>query len=118
MKNRILIIEDEPEILEILTTVLTQNNYRVTGIKQTDDIIGAIKEYEPNLVLTDYLLFGMDGGSICQFIKTNPETNHIPVILITAYKSLADALGSAGFDDFIPKPFNIKALIKTIKAHI
>jgi two-component system, OmpR family, phosphate regulon response regulator PhoB len=118
MLKRILIIEDDNAILNVLETVLGNNNFDVSGINRTDNIIETIKEYKPDLVLTDYLLFGMDGGHICQLIKSTKETNHIPVILITAYKDLAVALGNFGFDAFITKPFSIKGLLKTIKSFL
>jgi CheY-like chemotaxis protein len=56
----------------------------------------------------------MNGGKICQLIKSTPETCHLPVILISAYHELAISLGNFGFDAFIPKPFDINHLVKTI----
>ncbi|MEO3406237.1 response regulator [Mucilaginibacter sp. CAU 1740] len=114
MPKNILIIEDDAEILSVLETVLTFNNFEVTGLSQTDDIIAAVKNHKPDLVLTDYMLPGLNGGRICQLIKTNEETKHIPVILISAYHEQAIALVNFGYDAFVPKPFDVNKLVKTI----
>ncbi len=65
MSKRILIIEDDEDILQVLETVLVYNEFEVNGLERTDDILGAVEQYEPDLVLTDYLLSGTNGGKIC-----------------------------------------------------
>lgn len=115
-RKKILIIEDDKEILKVLETVLSFNSFRVMGLNRTDDIIKSINKHKPDLILTDYLLSGMNGGKICQFIKSNEKTCHLPVILISAYHELAISLGNFGFDAFIPKPFDINKLVTTINS--
>lgn len=114
MPKRILIIEDDEDILQVLETVLIHNDFEVKGLERTDDILKAAEEYEPDLILTDYLLSGTNGGKICQQIKGHKETCHIPVILISAYPELAISLGAFGFDAFITKPFDINQLVAKI----
>jgi two-component system phosphate regulon response regulator PhoB len=114
-KKNILIIEDDGDILQVLETVLTYNNFSVHGINRTDDIFETIEKYKPDLVLTDYLLSGLNGGKICQLIKSNKDTCHLPVMLISAYPALATSFGNFGFDAFINKPFNINDLVDKIK---
>jgi len=114
MAKRILIIEDDEDILQVLETVLEYNDFTVNGLNRTDDILQAVQDYEPDLVLTDYLLSGTNGGKICQQIKSNKDTCHIPVILISAYPELASSLGNFGFDAFINKPFDINVLVTRI----
>ena len=114
-KKQILIIEDDRDILQVLETVLTYNEFEVSGINRTDDIYESIKKYRPDLVLTDYLLSGLNGGKICQLIKSNKDTCHIPVMLISAYPALATSFGNFGFDAFINKPFDINDLVAKIK---
>ena len=112
--KRILIIEDDNDILEVIKTILSMNDYDVIAINSTDDIIESVRQHDPTLVLTDYLLPGMNGGKICQLIKKTQETCHIPVVLMSAYQELAIAIGNFGFDAFIHKPFNINHLVKTV----
>ncbi|MGZ3752137.1 MAG: response regulator [Mucilaginibacter sp.] len=115
MGKQILIIEDDEDILQVLETVLVFNDFSVKGLNRTDDIFKSVEEYKPDLVLTDYLLSGTNGGKICQLIKSNKDTCHIPVILISAYPELAISLGNFGFDAFITKPFDINQLVSKIK---
>ncbi|MGN6638134.1 MAG: response regulator [Mucilaginibacter sp.] len=114
MSKKILIIEDDEDILQVLETVLIHNDFTVSGLERTDDIFKSIEQYKPDLVLTDYLLSGTNGGKICQQIKSNKETCHIPVVLISAYPELAVSLGNFGFDAFITKPFDINHLVNKI----
>ncbi|HEY4324684.1 MAG TPA: response regulator [Mucilaginibacter sp.] len=114
MTKRILIIEDDEDILQVLETVLTMNNFSVSAIAQTTDIFESIKTYNPDIVLTDYLLSGLNGGKICQLIKSNKDTAHLPVVLISAYPTLAVSFGNFGFDAFVNKPFNIGELVKEL----
>ena len=71
MSKKILIIEDDEDILQVLETVLVHNDYTVNGLERTDDILKSIEQYNPDLVLTDYLLSGTNGGKICQQIKSH-----------------------------------------------
>ena len=114
MSKQILIIEDDEDILQVLETVLAYNEFGVIGIDGTEDIFETIEKYKPDLVLTDYLLSGLNGGRICQLIKSNKDTCHLPVVLISAYPELAISFGKFGFDAFINKPFNIQELVDKI----
>ena len=84
MAKQILIIEDDEDILQVLETVLAYNDFTVKGLNRTDDILKSVEEYKPDLVLTDYLLSGTNGGKICQQIKSHTANCHIPVVLISA----------------------------------
>lgn len=112
--KRILVIEDDQEILEVLTTILENHDFEVVGLERSDDILELVEQHHPDLILTDYLLWGMNGGKICSVIKSHENTTHIPVILLTGYQDFAMSFGSFGFDAFLSKPFNIKTLLKTI----
>jgi two-component system phosphate regulon response regulator PhoB len=115
MPEKILVIEDDEAILQVLETILNHHNFNVTGISKTDDIIESIGIYNPDIIITDYLLNGLNGGKICQIIKSNAETCHIPVILLTAFIDFAALHGNFGFDGFISKPFEIDDLLKVIR---
>ena len=112
--KQILIIEDDDDILQVLETVLEYNEFAVTGIEGTENIFESIEEHKPDLIITDYLLSGQNGGRICQLLKSNKETCHIPVMLISAYPELAISFGKFGFDAFINKPFDIGELLEKI----
>jgi CheY-like chemotaxis protein len=114
MNNHILILDDSQDILNILDQALTDEGYRVTTYNHCEDVLKVVKEHQPNLVLLDYLLFGINGGEWCHQIKTDPSTMHIPVILMSGYPRVLESLGNYGSDAFIAKPFDLEVLYKTV----
>lgn len=118
MSSRILIIEDDSDIMNVLQNILIINNYEVSAITGTNDILEDIRKYRPKLVITDYLLNGMNGGKICQTIKSSPEFCELPVLLLTAHFSFARLHGNFGFDALIRKPFEIRELLNIVKTFI
>ena len=115
MPKTILVIEDDIDISNVIETVLNFNEFDVISIDRADNIFDLINQHNPDLVLTDYMLPGMNGGKICQSIKENKNTNHIPVILMSAYHKLAMSILNFKYDAYLPKPFDINRLVKTIK---
>jgi len=118
MKKKILIIEDDDDILKITTAILNHSNFEVAGISGTNDIIESVKVHGPDLILTDYMLPGLSGGQIATIIKVNAATSHIPVILMSAYDKKAIAIGNFNYDAYVKKPFHIDHLVKVIKRYI
>jgi DNA-binding response OmpR family regulator len=114
MVKHILIIEDDDDIRDVLQTALIIYGFTVEGIARTDNIIDSVKKHGPDLVLTDYMMLGLNGGQICKLIKMNNDTSHIPVILMSAYHKMAIDLADFRYDAYIPKPFDIKKLVLTI----
>jgi two-component system phosphate regulon response regulator PhoB len=114
MTKQILIIEDDHDIRSILETALVLNDFTVLGVEQTNDILELITLHRPDLVLTDYMLPGLNGGQICKLIKNNKDTSDIPVILMSAYHKSAIDLANFKYDAYIPKPFDVKKLVLTI----
>ena len=118
MKKKILVIEDDTEILDITTQVLNNASFEVTGVEGTDDIISLVKDHRPDVILTDYMLPGLSGGQICTIIKTTKETANIPVVLMSAYHKQAIAIGNFIYDAYVKKPFDINYLVSVIKRFI
>ena len=112
--KKILIIEDDQATLEVLKTILEEHHFEVVGLERSDDILHLVEQHNPDLILTDFLLWGMNGGKICSVIKSHKNTAHIPVVLLTGYENFATIFGNFGFDAFLSKPFEIKKLLKTI----
>ena len=115
MTKRILLIDDDISILEILEEFLISAGFHVTILTKTEDIFSNIALHEPDLVLVDYLLNGINGGEVCAQIKKKEQTRHIPVILMTAYPRVLLSLGTYGCDEFIEKPFDLNHLVKRIE---
>jgi len=114
MGKNILVIDDDEETLLLLEEMLRYSDFNVNGIKGTSDILKAIEEVKPDLIITDYILQGINGGELCHQVKTNPKTAHLPVVLMSAYPRVLESLGNYGCDVFITKPFDMNQLITSI----
>lgn len=117
-KEKILIIEDEQHIQELLTYNLQQREYKVVNLLDGTRAIETIEREKPDLILLDIMLPGKDGIEICKELKRKRETENIPIIMLTARGEEFDkVLGlEIGADDYITKPFSVKELIARIRA--
>jgi len=111
-KLTILIVEDNEEMLEFLTEVFSPI-YHVERAMDGVEGLEKVKEIQPDIVLSDVMMPKMTGKEMCMKLKANFETSHIPVVLLTANSSEEQNLEGlmVGADDYITKPFNVKALI-------
>jgi len=116
MAKKILVLDDDPDILEILTLVLVEGGYEVCALSCGNTVFDDIKRFRPDLILMDIMLAGLDGRSICKQIKENHLTYFVPVILISGTHNLAESLHLPGApNDFVAKPFDIDHLLRTIE---
>ena len=120
MKPLILIIEDEQAQAQILQYNLEAEDYRVKHAPNADEGLLLIEEYNPDLILLDWMLPDMSGIEVCRQIKVNPKTKTIPVIMLTARGTEDDKVRglNVGADDFVVKPHSIKELVARIKANL
>lgn len=116
--QRILIIEDEPDITEILKYNLVQNHYTVATAGTGEEGLAAARDTLPDLILLDLMLPGMDGLEVCRKLREDPRTRDLLVIMLTAKGTEADVVVglTLGADDYITKPFSTTELMARIKA--
>lgn len=107
MSKRVLIIDDDPDILEIMQEALKYEGFEAVTSMVGDNVQDLIRNNNVDLLIIDYLLRGINGGEICHQVKASPETCHLPVILFSAHPKVFHSLGNYGCDAFIPKPFNL-----------
>ena len=114
----IIVVEDESDILDVIEYNLTREGYRVKGFRDGERGLEAIQNENPQLVLLDLMLPGIDGIEICKKVKEDSLTRDIPVIMITAKTEESDVvLGlGVGADDYVSKPFSPKELVARVKA--
>jgi len=116
---KILIVDDEPLNLKVLKQVL-QDNYRLSFAKNGMDALELVKKEKPGLILLDVMMPGMTGFEVCRQLKSDPETNTIPVIFVTALAEEADE--SEGFAvggvDYINKPISPALVRARVKTHL
>jgi len=120
MSRRILIVEDEAPILDMLCFVLEQNGYQASVAGDFDAAINQLVEPYPDLVLLDWMLPGGSGIQIAKKMKQHELTRNIPIIMITARGEEEDKVRGleVGADDYVTKPFSPKELMARIKAVI
>ena len=117
-KIKILVVEDEAPIQELLQFNLERSKYRVKVVDSGEEALTVATQYLPNLILLDIMLPGADGLEVCKQLKSNPKTNRIPIIMLTALCEEADIVTGLelGADDYITKPFSPRVLLARVKA--
>lgn len=118
MEKLIAVVDDEKDILNLITHHLKREGYQVKPFQSGKDFLLYINSVPPDLVLLDIMLPGMDGLELCRILKSKPQTHSIPIIMITAKSTEADIVVGLelGADDYIVKPFRIRELIARVKS--
>jgi signal transduction histidine kinase len=114
---KILVVDDIPENVRLLEAVLAPRGYQVIPASSGEEALRLVEEHDPDLVLLDVVMPGMDGYAVCRSIRANDQTALLPVIMVTSSigPEKTEAI-EAGADDFIPKPFNHGELLTRVKS--
>lgn len=117
-KERILVVDDEEDLVELIKYNLTKEGYRAAGVGTGEEAIRRARTDLPDLVVLDLLLPNVDGLEVCRSLKNDARTKHIPVVMLTAKGEEADMVTGLemGADDYLAKPFSPRVLIARIKA--
>jgi len=122
MKKRILVVDDEPEFTNMLRLTLESHGYfEVREENDADRARAAVREFDPDVVLLDIMMPGMEGSEVAAALKADPVTRDVPVIFLTALVSQADAptgTCSSGGHTFLPKDIRVDKLIRCIEDKI
>jgi two-component system phosphate regulon response regulator PhoB len=118
MTHRILIVEDEPSIAELIAINLTHAGYEVEKALQADIAFSMMKDQLPSLIILDWMLPGKSGVQFAKELRANDRTKALPILMLTAKSEESDkVLGlDSGADDYVTKPFSPKELIARVKA--
>ena len=117
-KTRILCIEDEPEMIELMKLILRREGYDVTGAVGGKEGLDAIRREKPDVILLDLMMPEVDGWEVYRQMKADDELKEIPVIIVTAKaQSIDKVLGLyiAKVDDYITKPFGPSELSRSVR---
>ncbi|CAD7772836.1 MAG: Transcriptional regulatory protein WalR [Candidatus Methanoperedenaceae archaeon GB37] len=114
----ILVIEDDKDIANLIAYHLEKEKYKVVITHDGETGLSLIQKAHPSLILLDLMLPELDGLEVCRMVKTNPSTQNIPIIMVTAKGEEIDKITGfeLGADDYIVKPFSPKELVLRIKA--
>jgi len=112
---KLLVVDDDKDLLEVTEVLLAKKGFEVAIHTNWEDALKEIDTFQPQLILLDVFLNGIDGLDICKQIKSMPNTCHIPVLIFSAYPSVAEkVIYEYGADDFISKPFEVSELITKV----
>ena len=117
MKQKILVVDDEPEAVELVGFNLKQAGYDVISASDGEEALKKAKAHLPALVVLDWMLPEMEGVEVCKLMRRDAATANIPVIMLTAKASEIDrVLGlELGADDYLTKPFSPRELVLRVK---
>jgi diguanylate cyclase (GGDEF)-like protein len=116
-RPRVLIVDDDPDILDVLEITLSEENYEILKAPEGEEALRIIKSKPLDLVLLDYAMPKMNGRQVCMEVKKDILLRHIPIIMVTGKGEVNDKIGGidAGADDYIVKPFEPKELLARIR---
>lgn len=117
MKKKILVLEKNKDILDLIEFILTDNGYDVDMISSDKEVFNHIKVFQPNAILLDVVTPTPEGTAICQSIKAAEDTSHIPVIVLSTHPK-ADVVKEICADEVIHKPFDIDLLVSVIEQQL
>ncbi|MBT5855536.1 response regulator transcription factor [bacterium] len=115
--KKILIVEDEEDIIELIRYNLVKEGYDVDSLTNGAIVYDHVKRTSPELILLDLMLPGLDGLDVCKQLKMDTETAHIPIVMVSAKSDESDIVSGLelGADDYVTKPFSVKVLIARIR---
>lgn len=116
--NKILVVDDNKDIVWVVETILKRYGFDVISTMKGEEVISKAKKFNPQIILLDVFLSGIDGIEICNSLKMLPETRDIPIIMFSAHTNRQDVMKFCGADDFLSKPFDANELVKKINKQI
>lgn len=116
MAKKILVVDDEPEIVNMIEVRLKANGYEVIPSYSGDDALKKVKESKPDLILLDVMMPPPNGYQVCRTLKDDPDYKNIPVIFLTAKTTESDKFWGmeSGADEYVTKPYNAEELLEKI----
>jgi DNA-binding response OmpR family regulator len=118
MGKKLLIVDDEYDIVEPLSLLLSSEGYVVSSVTKGEQTYEKVRTFQPDLILLDILMSGSDGRTICKNLKKTSSTKKIPVIMMSAHPSAKKDSAGCGADAFIAKPFDTDELMSLVAATI
>lgn len=115
-KDRILVVDDDSGIGEMLKTLLEFYEYEVTVSEKPEETERLIQEKKIDLVMLDMLISGVNGTEVCARLRNNPKTEDTPVLMMSALHDAGTKCREAGANDFIAKPFEMDDLVEKIRS--
>ena len=118
MTQKILVVEDEPDLLDLVVYNLRKEGFKPIRAETGEKALILAKEERPDLILLDLMMPGLDGLEVCRRLRANDATADIPIVMVTARAEESDAVVglSVGADDYVKKPFGVRELVARVRA--
>jgi two-component system KDP operon response regulator KdpE len=117
MAERVLVIDDEPQITRVLRAALSAQGYDARAANEAEEALRLVEEWSPDLIVTDLMMPGMTGIDVCRAVRAKYKTPIIVLSVRDQERSKIEAL-DAGADDYVTKPFSIQELLARVRAHL
>lgn len=116
-KEKILVVEDEKDIQELILFNLESRGYRAEGVSSGEEALRKVSSEKPDLMILDLMLPGIDGFEVCRKLKQQDETRQIPILMLTARSDDSDVISGLeiGADDYMTKPFSPRVLVARVR---
>jgi len=116
-KTTVLVVDDEEDIRELVELNLAREGFEVLDCETGENAIGTARQKQPDLIVLDLMLPGIDGLEVCKILKADAKTKHIPVVMLTAKGEEADIVTGLeiGADDYVTKPFSGRVLVARVR---
>lgn len=116
--TRVLVVDDESDLVELVSYTFSREGWKTIAAADGEEALQALKSGDFSLVILDLMLPGLQGTELCRIIRNNPETAHIPIIMLTAKNDVADRVQGleTGADDYLTKPFSPRELVARANA--
>lgn len=116
-KKEVLIVDDDPAIVEALSLMLEDAGYATRTLGE-GETLEALQENLPGVILLDVWMSGRDGRDICRYLKSQPATQHVSIIFISAHNHVQRFTEEAGADGYLAKPFSMKEVLATVGKYL
>jgi DNA-binding response OmpR family regulator len=116
LAKHVLLVEDEPNIAEAMSFLLSRDGWRVSHVADGNLVLDQLRRDPPDLVILDHMLPGLSGLEILTALRADPATRHLPVMMLTARGRDRDLAAEAGADRFMSKPFSNADLLAEVRA--
>ncbi len=114
--KKILVVDDEPDLVELVSYSLKKEGFKVSSASTGEDALEKVRKDDYNLIILDLMLPGIQGVELCRMLRSNPRTEAIPIIMLTAKGEVSDKIRGleTGADDYMTKPFSPKELVARV----
>ena len=118
MNKKILVVDDDKDIIEPLALILEAKEFTIKTLTKGKSVYSRIASFKPDLLLLDILMSGSDGRDICKKLKHDKKTRDLIVIMMSAHPTAKKDSAEIGADDFIAKPFETEDLLRLLEKHL